>query len=111
LNAFDRQWARTAAFYERSLEWALHHRGRVVLASLLMLAITIPFALDLDRSVLPDVDQGEFRTRLELSRGTPLEVTAETAARLEQLFLADPAVDAVFTRIGKQVAIGGIDEE
>jgi hydrophobic/amphiphilic exporter-1 (mainly G- bacteria), HAE1 family len=111
LRAFDSAWDRAAVFYERSLDQALQHRGRVVLVSLGLLALTVPFALDLDRSVLPDVDQGEFRARLELSRGTPLDVTAETATRLEQLFLADPAVEAVFTRIGKQIAVGGVDEE
>ncbi len=111
LDAFERTWARLAARYERSLEWALHHRVRVVFLSGLLLAFTIPFALDLDRSVLPDVDQGEFRVLVELPLGTPLPATADVAGRLERVFLADSAVGAVFSRIGKQVAIGGIDEE
>jgi HAE1 family hydrophobic/amphiphilic exporter-1 len=111
LDRFERLWARVAAAYERTLESALHHRVRVVLGSAILLIITIPFALDLERSVLPDVDQGEFRAVIQLPRGTPLQTTAQTAGRLEQLFLNDPAVAAVFTRIGKQVAIGGIDEE
>jgi HAE1 family hydrophobic/amphiphilic exporter-1 len=111
LNAFERLWARLAASYERTLESALHHRVRVVVGSAILLVITIPFAFDLERSVLPDVDQGEFRAVVELPRGTPLQTTAETAGRLEELVLNDPAVAAVFSRIGKQVAIGGIDEE
>jgi HAE1 family hydrophobic/amphiphilic exporter-1 len=110
LDRFERLWSRVAAAYERTLESALHHRVRVVVGSAILLVITIPFAFDLERSVLPDVDQGEFRAVVELPRGTPLQTTAETAGRLEELFLNDPAVDAVFSRIGKQVAIGGIDE-
>jgi multidrug efflux pump subunit AcrB len=61
--------------------------------------------------VLPAVDQGEFRARVELPRGTPLEVTAEVAATLEQLIRDDDAVAAVFTRVGRQAAVVGMDEE
>jgi hydrophobic/amphiphilic exporter-1 (mainly G- bacteria), HAE1 family len=111
LTAFDRAWERIAHVYHRSLRVALRHRGRVVLASLLLLIVTIPFALALPRSVLPDVDQSEFRARLELPRGTPLERTVEDAATLESLIREDPEVDAVFTRVGRQAAMVGMDEE
>src|SRR5690606_24212855 len=93
------------------LDAALRHRGRVVLAALVALALTVPLALDLNRSVLPDVDQGELRAIIQLPLGTPLETTAEVAARLESALLADSAVDAVFSRIGKQVAEGGVEED
>jgi hydrophobic/amphiphilic exporter-1 (mainly G- bacteria), HAE1 family len=111
LEAFDRGWTRVAAFYHDSLEAALHHRARVVLASVLLLVATIPFALSLPRSVLPAVDQGEFRARVELPRGTPLEATADQAAVLERLIREDDAVAAVFSRIGRQAAVVGMDEE
>jgi hydrophobic/amphiphilic exporter-1 (mainly G- bacteria), HAE1 family len=109
--AFDRAWERVAAFYHRSLEAALRHRGRVVLTSLALLILTVPFALSLPRSVLPEVDQGEFRARLEMPRGTPLERTAEVAAQIERLVQQETAVEAVFTRIGRQAAVVGMDEQ
>src|SRR5688572_12984918 len=111
LRAFDRLWARTAAGYERALAAALHHRVRVVVAAAVLLILTIPIAFSLPRSVLPEVDQSEFRARLELPRGTPLEETARIAAELERLIRADDAVDVVFTRIGRQAAVVGMDEE
>lgn len=111
LNAFDRLWDRVAVLYHDSLGAALRNRGRVVLASVLLLIITIPFALSLPRSVLPDVEQGEFRARLQLARGTPIDVTAQAATTLEQLIREDDAVDAVFTRVGRQAAMVGMDEE
>jgi hydrophobic/amphiphilic exporter-1 (mainly G- bacteria), HAE1 family len=111
LHAFDRGWARLAAYYHTALDAALRHRGRVVLAALLLLVLTLPFAWALPRSVLPAVDQSEFRARLELPRGTPLELTAEMATRLESIVRADPAVAAVFTRIGRQAAVVGMDEQ
>src|SRR5690606_17501 len=87
------------------------HRGRIVLTCLALLVLTVPFALALERSVLPDVDQGEFRVRLEMPRGAPLDVTGAVAAQLEEVLLADPAVAAVFSRIGTQTAIAGVEEE
>ncbi|HEX6134559.1 MAG TPA: efflux RND transporter permease subunit [Longimicrobiales bacterium] len=111
LDAFDRFWDRAADTYQGSLDAALRHRTRVLAASVLLLALAIPIALTLPRSVLPDVDQGEFRARLELPRGTPLERTAQIATRLEQLIREDDAVDAVFSRIGRQAAVVGMDEE
>jgi HAE1 family hydrophobic/amphiphilic exporter-1 len=111
LRAFDRAWERFARWYERTLALAMQHRGRVVAAAVLMLVLTVPFALDLERSVLPQVDQGEFRALIELPRGTPLEATAQMAESLERTLLGDPAVDAVFARIGKQAALAGIEEE
>ncbi|MGH7505732.1 MAG: efflux RND transporter permease subunit, partial [Longimicrobiales bacterium] len=108
---FDRQWDRFARFYEHSLAAALRQRGRVVVAAVVMFVLTIPFALSLDRSVLPEVDQGEFRARIELPRGATLAATADAATTLERLLLDDPAVEAVFSRIGKQIAVGGLEED
>jgi HAE1 family hydrophobic/amphiphilic exporter-1 len=111
LDAFDRAFARFAAFYERSLDAALHHRVRVVLLALLAFVLTIPIAFGLDRSVLPDVDQGAFRARLNLERGAPLERTRASAARLDALIREDPDVSDVFVRAGKQTAIAGVEDE
>jgi HAE1 family hydrophobic/amphiphilic exporter-1 len=57
LNAFDRAFSRFAEWYERMLDRALQHRGRVVFGALLLMAISIPIAPRAPRSVLPEVDQ------------------------------------------------------
>ena len=111
LDRFDRVFGRFTLWYERTLEAALHHRWRVTFVSAVLMAVTIPLALSLPRSVLPQVDQGEFRVRMELPRGTPLETTVAQATRLDSILRSDPDVDAVFMRAGKQAAIAGIEEE
>jgi len=111
LDAFDRGFARFTAWYERLLEAGMNHRGRVIAVAFVLLAIGIAVGASLERSVLPEVDQGAFRARLELPRGTPLESTAEEAARLERALSADPAVAAVFSRIGRQAAVAGMDDQ
>jgi HAE1 family hydrophobic/amphiphilic exporter-1 len=110
LDAFDRWFERLTGRYERLLEMGMRHRGRTIGLALVLLVVGIWILLALPRSVLPEVDQGAFRARLELRRGTPLETTAAAAARLERTIRADPAVDAVFTRVGRQEAVAGMDE-
>jgi HAE1 family hydrophobic/amphiphilic exporter-1 len=111
LDWFDRRFAIFAAWYHTLLERALEHRGRVVgfAAATLMLGLIVGVALE--RDVLPQVDQGAFTVRLELLRGAPIEETAEAADRVEQVFLDDPAVEAVFTRVGRQEAIAGVEDQ
>jgi HAE1 family hydrophobic/amphiphilic exporter-1 len=111
LSAFDRAFGRFAAWYERMLDGALHHRVPVVVIAFTLLALIIPVMLSLPRSVLPEVDQDEFRVRFALPRGTPLETTLETARELDAILRADADVEAVFVRAGKQTAIAGIEEE
>ena len=111
LDAFDRQFAVFAEWYHRVLERALDHRGRVVAFAAAMLVVGIALTFALDRDVLPDVDQGAFTVRIVLARGTPIEETELAAARVESVFLADPDVDAVFTRVGRQEAVAGVEDE
>ncbi len=79
LDWFERIFGRFTAAYEHALEWALLHRVITIGLSALALVLTIPLALRLPRSVLPEVDQGEFRVRLELPRGAPLDLTVAGA--------------------------------
>ncbi|HEX6938280.1 MAG TPA: efflux RND transporter permease subunit [Longimicrobiales bacterium] len=111
LDAFDRGFDRFTRWYERMLASALDHRGRVVAFSVALLAISIAVGFTLDRSVLPEVDQGAFRARLTLPRGTPIEETVRAAGRLEEILLDDPEVDAVFTRVGRQLSSGQVEDE
>ncbi|HVG45806.1 MAG TPA: efflux RND transporter permease subunit, partial [Longimicrobium sp.] len=110
LDAFDRGFGRVTAGYERLLEAGMRRRGRTMAVALTLLVAGVWILLLLPRSVLPEVDQGGYRARLELARGTPLETTAAAAARLDRAIRADPAVQAVFTRIGRQAAVAGMDE-
>lgn len=110
LDGFDRGFGRFAALYERTLRAGMRHRGRTIGIAFALLAGGIALGLTLDRGVLPAVDQGTFRLRMDLPQGTPLERTAEESARLERLVRADPAVEAVFTRVGRQPAVAGMDD-
>jgi HAE1 family hydrophobic/amphiphilic exporter-1 len=111
LRAFDRGFDRFTARYHRTLDAALRRKGRVVAVTGALLVVAVAIGVGLDRSVLPDVDQGAFRVRVELPKGTPLEQTDEVVSRLESLFLEQDGVDVVFSQVGQQVAVAGMDEE
>ncbi|MDH3290944.1 MAG: efflux RND transporter permease subunit [Gemmatimonadota bacterium] len=111
LDWFDGRFAVFALWYHGMLERALAHRGRVVAVAVGLLLAGVALGALLERDVLPDVDQGAFTVRLDLPRGTPLEETTAAAARVEAVFLADPDVDAVFTRVGRQEAIAGVEDD
>lgn len=111
LDRFDSRFAAFAAWYHTVLERSLDRRGRVVGFAILTMIVGIAVGWTLDRDVLPKVDQGGFRAQLTLARGTALEETAAGAARLETVFLSDPAVESVFTRVGRQEAVAGVEDE
>ena len=111
LRAFDRAYDRFADRYHRALAWALDHRASVLGLSVAALAGTAALGLALPRDMLPAVDQGAFQVRLQLPEGSGLESTASAAAALEDALLEDPGVQAVFSRIGRDVRSFGEGEQ
>ncbi|MFW6202302.1 MAG: efflux RND transporter permease subunit, partial [Gemmatimonadota bacterium] len=111
MHAFDRRFERFAELYHATLASALDRRARVVGVTIVVFTGAILLGLALDRGVLPDVDQGAFRVRLELERGTPLEETIEATDRLERRLLEEPDVAAVFSQVGRRAAVAGVPDE
>jgi len=111
LDAFDRAFTRFATWYHGLLEAALDRRGRVVAIAAGTVVLGLAVGFELDRALLPEVDQGAFSARLELPRGTPLEETTDAARRIEAVLAADSGVAAVFTRVGRRDAVAGVEEE
>jgi hydrophobic/amphiphilic exporter-1 (mainly G- bacteria), HAE1 family len=103
LRAFDARFEAFARRYHTALEWSLVHRARVMgLAGAALLGVVL-LGSTLDRDLLPRVDQGAFDVRMELPEGTSLMATLEAANQVEGVLLADEGVEAVFSRIGKDV--------
>ncbi len=101
LDAFDRGFTKFTARYESTLRSALDRRGLVMALAGASLVLAIFLGSTLPLGMMPDVDEGAFRVELNLPVGTPIEVTADAAARLESLLLESGNVDAVFARIGR----------
>jgi HAE1 family hydrophobic/amphiphilic exporter-1 len=111
LRGFERMFEAFARRYHSVLEWSLDHPARVLGASGVALVASLALAGLLPRDLLPQVDQGAFRIRLELPEGTALDATAEAATTIEQAALADPGVEAIFSNIGRDVRAYAEGEE
>ncbi len=109
LDGFERRFTRFGAWHGRLLASAMQHRGRTLGVAAGLLAAGIALGASLERSVLPEVDQGAFRMRLILPPGTPLDRTSDLAARLERLVSGDGSVEAVFAQVGRRAAFAGMD--
>ena len=110
LDTFDRGFARFAHSYHGALTWGLDRPWRTLGGSACALVLSLGLGWNLRRDLLPDVDQGEFDVRIELAEGVDLTATADAATTVEDLLLADPGVDVVFTRIGRDVRAYGDGE-
>ena len=103
-HAFDRGFERFAHRYDRTLEWAIDHRGATLTAAAAVFVVALVLGYGLPKDLLPNVDEGAYRARLDLPLGTPLEMTDEIALQVERLALDDAATEAVFTRVGRAEA-------
>ncbi len=101
LDGFDRGYGGLARRYERALLWSLEHRAAVLLVVAIGFGGALSLAAVLPRTLMPEVDEGQFNVQLDLPVGTPFAVTREAASRLEGVLLGLVGVDGVFTRVGR----------
>lgn len=86
--------------YERLLGWTLRHRSVAVVVAVVVVAGSVVAARGVQFAFLPDPGQNEFGMRFELPPGALLGQTDQRARQAEQILLADPAVEAVLSRVG-----------
>jgi HAE1 family hydrophobic/amphiphilic exporter-1 len=103
-RAFDRGFERFAERYHRTLEWAIDHRGATLAMAAAVFGAALLLGYALPRDLLPQVDEGAYRARIDLPLGTPLETTDDVVVQLEEVALSDPATDAAFARVGRAQA-------
>jgi len=76
-------------FYPKSINWALDHRGVVLVGVALCAWITWEAGRRLDTELLPEVHQGEFTFEVGLPVGTPIEKTVAVLEEVEKTILAN----------------------
>ncbi|HJZ49442.1 MAG TPA: efflux RND transporter permease subunit, partial [Roseiflexaceae bacterium] len=94
------QLGRVERSYERLLGWTLRHRFVAVVIAAGVAVGSVVAARGVQFAFLPDPGRNEFGMRFELPPGALLEQTDRRARQAEQILLADPAVEAVLSRVG-----------
>ncbi len=95
-----RAYARLEHGYPGLLRACLRRPGTVLGVSAMLCAGSVVLARDLGRSLLPDIQQGEFFVQLVMPQGTSIERTSEIARLLSLAVADDPRVVSTFARVG-----------
>lgn len=90
--------------YPRLLRQALRARVLVLLAALGLCVGGVRLARGLGRTLLPELQQGEFFVQLGLPQGSALTRSAALAAAVADATGGDPRVAQVFARVGSMTA-------
>ena len=91
--------ARWLDHHERAVLWSLAHPRPVLVAALLVLAVTGLLLMRLPRELLPSVEDGVVVADVALPAGSPLATTTQVVARLERTARA-LGVRRVHARVG-----------
>ncbi|MEO6245484.1 MAG: efflux RND transporter permease subunit [Opitutaceae bacterium] len=103
LDWFEHGYQKLQAAYPSLITAALRHRylvlGGSAAAFLICWFVLVP---RLGKELIPQVHQGEFNLDLTLPIGTPLERTAATAARIDEVVRAQPEVERTALTVGAE---------
>lgn len=97
---FDHYFSAFAGRYERSLQWALDHRKKVLWMVIFSFLGAIALGITLDRRLMPKLDQRQFSIDVRMPPGTSLEMTAAAVSRVERQLLKQPELQSTFAQIG-----------
>lgn len=90
--------------YPALLRGALRWRFSIVALAAALCWASVVQLQSLGRTLLPEIQQGEFFAQVTLPQGTSLARTAEVARRVEAAAQDDEAVAQVFARVGSMTA-------
>ena len=99
-HAVDTGMKGIANFYLRLLLLALGHKIKVLLLTLLVLALTVSLVPVIGKEFIPDVDQGSFVIKVTTRAGSTLDSTKAVASRIQEILSKAPEVKDVFVNIG-----------
>lgn len=86
--------------YSYLIDWALRHRGVVVIMAIVILILSFALLPLLGTEFIPAIDQGSFNINISLPVGTNFDVTKEIVKDMEMTVRKIPEIKDVFTTIG-----------
>lgn len=96
----DGMFHRLDAFYRRALEWALRHRWKVVLVTLLIVLSSGFFFAKVGKGFMPDEDQSGFRVNAKVPLGSSIDYTKGRLIEVEKVLARHKEITGMFSGIG-----------
>ncbi len=92
--------------YPKLMRLVLRVRALLLLGTVVGCVATISLAKDSPRTLLPELDQGEFFVQVSLPRDAALERTATALRTMSDAIAEHPSVERRFTRVGTITSAG-----
>lgn len=92
--------------YSYLINWALRHRGIVVIIAVIILIISFSLITLVGTEFFPAMDQGNFTINISLPVGTNFNVTKEITREIEKTVINIPEIKDTFTTIGSGGEMG-----
>jgi hydrophobe/amphiphile efflux-1 (HAE1) family protein len=86
--------------YSRSLNWALNHRGKILIAGLFVFVVTFGIYKALKVEFVPAQDQARLMIMLKTKPGSSLAFTDEKVREIEAVLMSMPEIERYFVTIG-----------
>jgi HAE1 family hydrophobic/amphiphilic exporter-1 len=103
---FDRLLDGLDAFYRRVLGWALGHRVRVLLATLVVVLSSGYFFANVGKDFIPEEDDGRFNVSFRAPLGTSRAGMDDLLTEIDTTIRRHPEVTSVFIGVG----FGGVSQ-
>lgn len=100
LEAFDEWFMGLRTTYEKSIRFALRHRGLILGFSAIMFIVGLALFGTLGQDFMPSYDRGEFQVSFKTNPGSAIEQTEAISNDLVSRIARKPGVDYTFTTIG-----------
>lgn len=108
-RAIDRAFDTLSAKYLNVLRPALHHRGLVMVGSLIFFLASLGLLKVLPQEFVPRQDTGRFSIRFVLPIGTAMQVTDRISTQIENYLATRPEIERYFGGPGGGMGGGGGD--
>lgn len=99
-RSIENSFTSLAAFYKRSLTWALARRRYVIIGSFIFFAISIVSVKYVNKEFSPPIDQGRFIMRIQTPIDSSLAYTNEKFKEVEAYLRTIPEVDRMYVAVG-----------
>lgn len=96
----DRLMARATHSYRSFLEKALNHRGRVLIASLIIFTLSLLLIRFVKKEFVPSQDQRRLLVRIQTPIGSSIESTNEVVRKAEAYVMSRPDIARYYAAIG-----------
>jgi multidrug efflux pump len=99
-RVFDREFERLRGGYERTLDWALHHRGLMMLVLFATIGLNVYLYIVIPKGFFPQQDTGQLQGGIRGDASSSFQMMKRKLQEVAAIVQQDPAVNTVTGSVG-----------